>query len=178
MRLRALLLQEIPSARNQAILKREVDTLLAWAPRLLDGEDFRSTLWWIICWRRFWSVGAPNSLCQCCQRCRTRCVRAERRETCSATNNLSHLLVNELGVEFKQETATSPNGQTAGYGAQRSGTVHCRHLAGRQPTWARQTVHGIAGVLPLLIALDGPEAVVTLACGVKQAGRGGVRHEG
>jgi hypothetical protein len=38
----------------------------------------------------------------------------------------------------------------------------------RRGLW--QTVHGIEGTLPLLIALDGPGAIVSLARGVEQAG--------
>jgi hypothetical protein len=34
-----------------------------------------------------------------------------------------------------------------------------------------QTVHGIEGTLPLLIALDGPEAIVALAKGIAQSGK-------
>ncbi|HQY91643.1 hypothetical protein [Caldilinea sp.] len=170
LRLRALLLQEIPSARNQAILKREVDTLLAWAPRLLDGEALVNFMVDNLLAPLLVSGRAQLALSVLPALQNT--LRARSGEKHAARlNNLSHLLVNELGAEFKQETATSPNGQTA-LATVRSAVeqfiVAIWQADSQRGLW--QTVHGIAGVLPLLIALDGPEAVVTLARGVKQAG--------
>jgi hypothetical protein len=76
------------------------------------------------------------------------------------------LLVNELGAEFAQ---ASDGGQRRGVrAAVEQFIVAVWQHDSQRGLW--QTVHGIEGVLPLLIALDGAEAVVTLARGVEQAG--------
>lgn len=167
LRLRAVLQQDTPDARNQATLKQQVATLLTWAPRLLDGETLVNFL-------------VDNLLAPLLVSGRTQLalsvlpvlqssLRARSGEKHAARlTSLSQLLVNELGAEFAQASSVG-NGAGNVRAAVEQFIVAVWQHDSQRGLW--QTVHGIEGLLPLLIALDGPDAVVDLARGVEQAGR-------
>ena len=167
LRLRAVLQQDAPDVRTQATLKQQVATLLAWAPRLLDGEALVNFL-------------VDNLLEPLLRSGRTQLalsvlpvvqgsLRSRSGEKHAARlTSLSKLLVEELGAEFAQ-AALAGNGNGGVRAAVEQFIVAVWQHDSQRGLW--QTVHGIEGVLPLLIALDGAEAVVTLARGVEQAGR-------
>lgn len=167
LRLRAVLQQDTPDARNQATLKQQVATLLTWAPRLLDGETLVNFL-------------VDNLLTPLLASGRTQLalsvlpvlqssLRARSGEKHAARlTSLSQLLVNELGAEFAQASSVG-NGAGNVRAAVEQFIVAVWQHDSQRGLW--QTVHGIEGLLPLLIALDGPDAVVDLARGVEQAGR-------
>lgn len=166
LRLRAVLQQDAPDARNQSTLKQQVATLLTWAPRLLDGEALVNFL-------------VDNLLAPLLVSGRTQLalsvlpvlqssLRTRSGEKHAARlTSLSQLLVNELGAELTQAPATG-NGAGGVRAAVEQFIVAVWQHDSRRGLW--QTVHGIEGLLPLLIALDGPESVVALARGVEQAG--------
>lgn len=167
LRLRAVLQQDTPDARNQATLKQQVATLLTWAPRLLDGETLVNFL-------------VDNLLAPLLVSGRTQLalsvlpvlqssLRARSGEKHAARlTSLSQLLVNELSAEFAQASSVG-NGAGNVRAAVEQFIVAVWQHDSQRGLW--QTVHGIEGLLPLLIALDGPDAVVDLARGVEQAGR-------
>lgn len=178
LRLRASLLQETPTARNQNALRNQVSTLLEWAPRLLDGEALVNFL-------------VDNLLAPLLASGRTQlalsvlpvlqsALRSRSGEKHAARlNNLSKLLVADLAAELALSSAENGNAsqsaQDNGRQAQTSVRAALEHFItaiweadSKRGLW--QTVHGIEGILPLLIALDGPESVVALARGVEQAG--------
>lgn len=166
LRLRAVLQQDTPNARNQATLKQQVATLLTWAPRLLDGEALVNFLVDNLLAPLLASGRTPLALSvlpvlQSSLRARSGEKHAAR------LMNLSQLLVNELGAEFQQSQAAG-NGAGSIRAAVEQFIVGVWQHDSQRGLW--QTVHGIEGVLPLLIALDGPEAIVALARGVEQAG--------
>jgi tetratricopeptide (TPR) repeat protein len=167
LRLRAVLQQDTPDARNQATLKQQVAILLTWAPRLLDGEALVNFL-------------VDNLLAPLLISGRTQLalsvlpvlqssLRARSGEKHAARlTSLSQLLVNELGAEFAQASDVG-NGAGNVRAAVEQFIVAVWQHDSQRGLW--QTVHGIEGLLPLLIALDGPDAVVGLARSVEQAGR-------
>lgn len=166
LRLRAVLQQDAPDARNQSTLKQQVATLLTWAPRLLDGEALVNFL-------------VDNLLAPLLVSGRTQLalsvlpvlqssLRTRSGEKHAARlTSLSQLLVNELGAELTQAPATG-NGAGGVRAAVEQFIVAVWQHDSRRGLW--QTVHGIEGLLPLLIALDGPESVVALARSVEQVG--------
>lgn len=166
LRLRAVLLQDAPDARAQGTLKNQVATLLAWAPRLLDGEALvnflvDNLLEPLLLSGRTQLALSVLPVLQSSLRSRSGEKHAAR------LTSISRLLVEELGAEFVQEKAG--NGHVSVRAAIEQFIVDVWQHDSQRGLW--QTVHGIEGLLPLLIALDGPEAVVSLARGVEQAGR-------
>ena len=166
LRLRAILQQDAPDARTQATLKQQVATLLTWAPRLLDGEALVNFL-------------VDNLLEPLLRSGRTQLalsvlpvvqgsLRSRSGEKHAARlTSLSQLLVNELGAEFAQASGAG-NGNSGVRAAVEQFIIAVWQHDSQRGLW--QTVHGIEGVLPLLIALDGAETIVTLARSVEQAG--------
>jgi len=166
LRLRAVLQQDAPDARNQSTLKQQVATLLTWAPRLLDGEALVNFLVDYLLAPLL--VSGRTQLALSVLPVLQSSLRTRSGEKHAARlTSLSQLLVNELGAEFTQAPATG-NGAGSVRTAVEQFIVAVWQHDSQRGLW--QTVHGIEGLLPLLIALDGPAAVVALARGVEQAG--------
>ncbi|HAJ38770.1 MAG TPA: hypothetical protein DCL15_24145 [Chloroflexi bacterium] len=168
LRLRAVLQQDAPDARNQATLKQQVAMLLTWAPRLLDGEALVSFLVDNLLTPLL--ISGRTQLALSVLPVLQNSLRARSGEKHAARlTSLSQLLVKELSAEFM---SSSVAGNSNGVGNVRAAVeqfiVGVWQHDSQRGLW--QTVHGIEGLLPLLIALDGPEAVVALARGVEQAG--------
>ena len=167
LRLRAVLQQDAPDTRAQATLKQQVATLLTWAPRLLDGEALVNFLVDNLLAPLLISGRTQLALSVLPVLQNTLRSRSGEKHAARLTS-LSQLLVNELGAEFAQ-APVADNGNGGVRAAVEQFIVAVWQHDSQRGLW--QTVHGIEGVLPLLIALDGAEAVASLARGVEQAGR-------
>jgi hypothetical protein len=166
LRLRAVLQQDAPDVRAQATLKQQVATLLAWAPRLLEGEALVNFL--VDNLLEPLLISGRTQLALSVLPVLQNTLRSRSGEKHAARlASLSQLLVNELGAEFS-EAPVADNGKGGVRAAVEQFIVAVWQHDSQRGLW--QTVHGIEGVLPLLIALDGAEAVVSLARGVEQAG--------
>lgn len=166
LRLRAVLQQDAPDARNQSTLKQQVATLLTWAPRLLDGEALVNFLVDYLLAPLLMSGRTQLALSVLPVLQSSLRTRSGEKHAARLTS-LSQLLVNELGAEFTQAPATGNDAGSVRTAVEQFIVAVWQHDSQRG-LW--QTVHGIEGLLPLLIALDGPAAVVALARGVEQAG--------
>lgn len=167
LRLRALLQQDALPPKS---VQQQINALLTWASRLLDGE----TLFNFLTENLLMPLLAAGRVEQALSvlPLYPRAVGGGSGEKhASRLANLSRLLVTELAASLQASTADTANGGNPSgiRSALEAFLLEVWQADSQRSLW--HTVHGIEGTLPLLIALDGPEAVVALAKGIAQSGR-------
>jgi len=163
LRLRALLIQDAPSPKA---VQQQADILLTWAPRLLDGEALVNFLSenmlepLLVTGRVQMALQSLPVLQQAVQG-------GSGEKHAARLTHLSKLLVAELEPAL-HAGAPQTNGQ--------DDPVRAALAAFAAAIWASdrtrgiwQTVYSIEGMLPVIAALEGPDALVALARGVAQA---------
>ncbi|MFO7632158.1 MAG: hypothetical protein R6W76_06455 [Caldilinea sp.] len=168
LRLRAMLQQD---AQAPKAVQQQLDLLLIWAPRLLDGEALVNFLIDNVL-APLLSAGRIQQAISTLPLFQRAMMAGSGEKHAIRLGNLSRLLVAELTPALQEQIyAGGGNGrdETASVRAALEAFItEIWQADSRRGLW--QTIHGIEGVLPMLIALDGPEAVVSLARGVEQAG--------
>jgi hypothetical protein len=167
LRLRAMLQQD---AQPPKAVQQQVSLLLTWAPRLLDGEALVNFLTDNVL-APLLAVGRVQQALTTLPLFQQAVMAGSGEKHASRLSSLARLLVAELTPALQEQGTAGTNG----YGdaasiraALESFLTGVWQADSQRGLW--QTVHGIEGTLPLLIALDGPGAVVALARGVEQAG--------
>lgn len=167
LRLRVLLQQDVQPSKA---VQQQINLLLTWALRLLDGEALVNfltdhVLAPLLAAGRIQQAVATLPIYQ------EAVLSGSGEKHAIRLANLARLLVAELTPALQEPGSTNTTGHSD------PATLRValdRFLTGvwqadsQRGLW--QSVHGIEGTLPLLIALDGPGAVVALARGVEQAG--------
>ncbi len=164
LRLRALLLQDAPSPKA---VQQQADILLTWAPRLIEGEALVNFLSENLL-EPFLAAGRVQMALQSLPVLQQALQTGSGEKHAARLTNLSKRLVAELGSALHTD-APQANAQ--------GDSVRVALAAFATAIWAAdrtrgvwQTVYGIEGTLPLVAALEGPDALVALARGVEQAG--------
>ncbi|MCB0021542.1 MAG: hypothetical protein M9936_03900 [Caldilinea sp.] len=164
LRLRALLLQDAPPPKA---VQQQVSTLMTWAPRLLDGEALVNFLSENVL-EPLLAAGRVQMALQTLPVLQQAVQPGSGEKHADRLTNLANVLVAELGPELSTG-ASQANGQGDATRAALENFVTAIWAADRtRGLW--QTVYGIEGMLPLVAALEGPDALVALARGVAQAG--------
>lgn len=167
LRLRALLLQDDQPPKA---VQQQVNLLLTWAPRLLDGEALVNFLSDQVL-APLLAAGRVSQALATLPIFQQAVMAGSGEKHASRLTNLARLLVTELTPALHAPGSAVGNGHgdpAAIRAALENFLTGVWQADSRRGLW--QTVHGIEGLLPLLIALDGPESVVALARGVEQAG--------
>ncbi len=166
LRLRALLQQDVQPPKA---VQQQVNLLMTWAPRLLDGEALVNFLTDNLL-APLLAAGRVQQALATLPLFQQAVMAGSGEKHASRLTNLTRLLVAELTPAL-QESGAVINGHgdpAAVRAALESFLTGVWQTDSQRGLW--QTVHGIEGTLPLLIALDGPAAIVALARGVEQAG--------
>lgn len=164
LRLRALLLQDAPPPKA---VQQQVSTLMTWAPRLLDGEALVNFLSENVL-EPLLAAGRVQMALQTLPVLQQAVQPGSGEKHADRLTNLANVLVAELGPELSTGVPQA-NGQGDAPRAALESFVTAIWAADRtRGLW--QTVYGIEGMLPLVAALEGPDALVALARGVAQAG--------
>jgi hypothetical protein len=167
LRLRALLQQDVQSPKA---VQQQVNLLLTWAPRLLDGEALVNFLTDHVL-TPLLEAGRVQQALATLPLFQQAVMAGSGEKHASRLANLTRLLVAELTPALQESRSASGNGHGDPATMRAALEDFLRGVwqaDSRRGLW--QTVHGIEGTLPLLIALDGPGAIVSLARGVEQAG--------
>lgn len=168
LRLRALLQQDVQPTKA---VQQQVNLLLTWAPRLLDGEALVNFLTDHVL-APLLTAGRIQQALATLPHYQQAVQSGNGEKHAIRLANLSRLLVAELLPVLKEPPAAgATNGQSDATTVRTALETFIAALwqaDSQRGLW--QSVHGIEGVLALLIALDGPAAVVALARGVEQAG--------
>jgi hypothetical protein len=167
LRLRALLQQD---ALPPKAVQQQINALLAWAPRLLDGEALFNFLTENLL-APLLAAGRVEQALSVLPLYQRAMGGGSGEKHASRLAHLSRLLATELAASLRTPTADEVNGATSSAvrSALESFLLGVWQADSQRSLW--QTVHGIEGTLPLLIALDGPEAIVALAKGIAQSGK-------
>jgi len=167
LRLRALLQQDVQPPKA---VQQQVGLLLTWAPRLLDGEALVNFLTDNVL-TPLLEAGRVQQALATLPLFQQAVMAGSGEKHASRLANLARLLVAELTPALQESSNTGVNGHgdpAAIRAALEDFLIGVWQADSQRGLW--QMVHGIEGTLPLLIALDGPEAIVALARGVEQAG--------
>lgn len=167
LRLRALLQQDDQPPKA---VQQQVTLLLTWAPRLLDGEALVNFLTDNVLAPLLAAGRVPQALATL-PLFQQAVMAGSGEKHAIRLANLTRLLVAELTPALQEPGGAHTNGHgdpAAIRAALENFLTGVWQADSQRSLW--QTVHGIEGTLPLLIALDGPAAVVALARGVEQAG--------
>jgi hypothetical protein len=168
LRLRALLQQDVQPPKA---VQQQVNLLLTWAPRLLDGEALINFLTDHLL-APLLAAGRIQQAVSTLPVYQQAMLSSSGEKHAIRLANLSRLLVADLLPALQAEAASggaNADGESASVRAALERFIAALWQADSQRgLW--QSVHGIEGMLPLLIALDGAEAVVSLARGVEKAG--------
>ena len=164
LRLRALLLQAAPPPK---VVQQQVSQLLTWAPRLLDGEALVNFLSenvlepLLAAGRVQMALGTLPVMQQAVQP-------GSGEKHADRLTNLARILVAELGPALQAATPPATGQESAPRAALESFVTGIWAADRTRGLW--QTVYGIEGMLPLVVALEGPDALVSLARGVEKLG--------
>lgn len=167
LRLRALLQQDVQPPK---VVQQQVNLLLTWAPRLLDGEALVNFLTDNVL-TPLLEAGRIQQALATLPLFQQAVMAGSGEKHASRLANLARLLVAELTPALQEPGSAGGNGHgdpVTMRAALENFLTGVWQADSRRGLW--QTVHGIEGTLPLLIALDGPGAVVSLAHGVEQVG--------
>ncbi|MCS6826278.1 MAG: hypothetical protein NZ553_06675 [Caldilinea sp.] len=166
LRLRALLQQD---ALSPKATQQRLNALLTWAPRLLDGEALFNFLTENLL-APLLAAGRVEQALSVLPLYRQAMRGGSGEKHASRLAGLSRLLASELGTLLHMPVAgTSNGGNSTARSALEAFLLGVWQADSQRSLW--HTVHGVEGTLPLLIALDGPEAVVALAKGIVQSGK-------
>lgn len=167
LRLRALLQQD---ALSPKAVQQQINVLLTWAPRLLDGEALFNFLTENLL-APLLAAGRVEQALSVLPLYQHAMGGGSGEKHASRLAHLSHLLATELAASLQAPMADEVNGDnpSAVCSALESFLLGVWQADSRRSLW--HTVHGIEGTLSLLIALDGPEAIVALAKGIAQSGK-------
>lgn len=167
LRLRALLQQD---ALPPKAVQQQINALLTWAPRLLDGEALFNFLTENLL-TPLLAAGRVEQALSVLPLYQRAMGGGSGEKHASRLAHLSRLLASELATLRQTPRAGEIDGgdPSAVRSALEAFLLGVWQADSQRSLW--HTVHGVEGTLPLLIALDGPEAVVALAKGIAQSGK-------
>ncbi|MBW7884494.1 MAG: hypothetical protein H3C34_18010 [Caldilineaceae bacterium] len=169
LRLRALMLQDSATPKE---IQQLASRLSSWAPRLLDGEALINYLLDDLL-RPLLAAGRTRLALSILPTLQAAMDVGSGEKHAMRVAGAAQVLAGELGHQLKrpgkneeQDVGSDLDGESRA--ALEQFLVAVWQTDARRSLW--QAVHGIEGSLPLVIALDGPEAVVDIARAVDQLG--------